>query len=288
MAEKPTAKPALQKPPGYRDPALQKPPGYRDPALPPPPQRRPPAQLHPAFRTREAAPTAPPQRRRRRTLAPARPLLRPRRRARAHPRRRRRRGARLPLLPAPPPLLPPPLRPTPPRPDLPRSDGGDAVDAATSAAVAAEDEDGDVATGAGPFGGFAQARRSATEVAAAASAASAVVVDEGVGARLRARFRSKSVRFKVEVRTRVGILVGGKGTWKVPIRVECSPVSLKRAQGDGDPIPCRIYWFKWSTQVKLRDKVLVVELKLMDLFENLEDKSELICCRLAKLHGLKN
>ncbi|XP_020099460.1 uncharacterized protein LOC109717916 [Ananas comosus] len=232
MAEKPTAKPALQKPPGYRDPALQKPPGYRDPALPPPPQRRPPAQLHPAFRH------------------PGKPL----------PRRRRSGGGGAPSLrralccalaaalaltlaaaaaaalaylyyqPRLPSFLLLSVRPHRAR-ISPRSDGGDAVDAATSvrllarnpngkialeygpgeAAVAAEDEDGDVATGAGP----------------------------------RARFRSKSVRFKVEVRTRVGILVGGKGTWKVPIRVECSPVSLKRAQGDGDPIPCRIYWFKW-------------------------------------------
>ncbi|THU55715.1 hypothetical protein C4D60_Mb11t09490 [Musa balbisiana] len=257
--EKPTSKPVLQKPPGYRDPSAAA------PAAPRPPPRRQP--LPPAFRQ------------------PGKPL----------PRRRYRRSRRCsccriccwasavalvaaailavvaglaylwfqPRLPS---FRLESLNATQLRVAV-RPDGT-FLDAVTKvgilvsnpngrivveygdgkARMSVADDDGDVAVGEAAIAGFEQARRNRTVVRFAA-AAKGVAVDEVAGARIRAGFRSKEVRFVVEVRTKVGIRVGGMSTGKVPIRVGCGPVSLKEGVSGGTPPKCRFYLLRWNTVI---------------------------------------
>ncbi|XP_072960332.1 uncharacterized protein [Typha angustifolia] len=251
MAEKATLKPALQKPPGYRNPAMP-------PAKAPPPALRRPAQLPPAFRH------------------PGKPL------------RRRRRSCRLriccwlilfilvlalllaiagalayfyyqPRLPT---FHIQSLNAT--RLHVSTAGAGTAVDAATvvtvlawnpngkigidygdwEGRVAVVDEDGDVGFGEATIAGFRQGRKNATAVRFQA-AAKGVVVDDAVASRMRSRYRSKEMRLKVEVRTRVGLVVGGKSTWKVPIRISCGAVKLKQAKSGGEMPKCRVFLFGW-------------------------------------------
>ncbi|CAL9121332.1 unnamed protein product [Musa textilis] len=112
------------------------------------------------------------------------------------------------------------------------------------ARVVVADDDGDVGVGAVAITGFEQGRRNRTVVRFAA-AAKGVSVDEVAGARIRAGFRSKEVRFGVELRTKVGLQVGGKSTGKVLIRVRCSPVSLKQGVSGGTLPKCLFYLFTW-------------------------------------------
>nr|XP_018682658.1 PREDICTED: uncharacterized protein LOC103988718 isoform X1 [Musa acuminata subsp. malaccensis] len=112
------------------------------------------------------------------------------------------------------------------------------------ARVVVADDDGDVGVGAVAITGFEQGRRNRTVVRFAA-AAKGVAVDEVAGARIRAGFRSKEVRFGVELRTKVGLQVGGKSTGKVLIRVGCSPVSLKQGVSGGTLPKCLFYLFSW-------------------------------------------
>ncbi|CAL9770489.1 unnamed protein product, partial [Musa acuminata subsp. burmannicoides] len=112
------------------------------------------------------------------------------------------------------------------------------------ARIAVADDDGDVAVGTAAIAGFEQGRRNRTLVRFA-SAVKGVAVDEVAGARIRAGFRSKEVRFLVDVRTRLGVRVGGKNTGKVPIRVGCDPVSLKQGVSGGTLPKCRFYFLRW-------------------------------------------
>lgn len=251
MAEAPAAKPVLQKPPGYRDPAA--PPVV----APKPPLRRP--QLPPTFRQ----PGKAPRRRRRRfsccslccwllTAALALAFLlaviggiaylwfQPRL---PYFRLQSVQASRFRV--------------------TARSDGT-FLDAATTVRILASnpngkiglvygggegrvtvaDDDGDVELGTAAIAGFKQGKKNATVVRFSASA-KGVMVDDAVGSRLKARFRSKEIRLGVEVRTKLGISVGGKSTWKVPIRVLCEVVSLKQVDGGRTLPKCRINLLRW-------------------------------------------
>ncbi|WOL02142.1 hypothetical protein Cni_G10861 [Canna indica] len=254
MAEaKPTLKPVLQKPPGYRDPAVPLPAGTR-----PPPRRQP---LPPSFRQ------------------PGKPL----------PRRHRSRRScccrfccwvsAAALLAAAILAVAAGLAYLWFQPRLPafrlesfnathvrvasKSDGT-FLDAATAvgilvanpnrrivleygdieARVTVADSDGDVDVGTAAIPGFEQGKRNRT-VVRFATAAKGVAVDEVTGTRIRAGFKSKEVRLAVDVKTRLGLRVGGKNTWKMPIRVGCGPVSLKQGVS-GETLPqCRFYLLRW-------------------------------------------
>ncbi|KAJ8478947.1 hypothetical protein OPV22_022674 [Ensete ventricosum] len=112
------------------------------------------------------------------------------------------------------------------------------------ARMAVGDDDGDVGVGTAAIAGFEQGRRNRTVVRFSA-AVKGVAVDEVAGARIRAGFRSKEVRFLVEVRTRLGVGVGGTNTGKVPIRVGCGPVTLKQGVSGGTLPKCRFYFLRW-------------------------------------------
>ncbi|WOL00775.1 hypothetical protein Cni_G09488 [Canna indica] len=247
-------------------PALQKPPAYRDPAAPPPAVTRPPPR-------RQPLPTA--------FRQPGKPLPRQR-----HRRPRRACGCRIFCWVSATALLLAALTAVAAglaylwfQPRLPsfrleslnatelrvatRSDGT-FLDAATKigilasnpngkivleygdaeARVAVADDDGDVDVGAAAIRGFEQGRRNRTVVRFSVTA-KGVAVDEVAGGRIRAGLRSKEVRFGVEVWTRVGLKVGGKSTGKVPIRIGCSPVSLNRGVSGATLPKCRFYLFRW-------------------------------------------
>ncbi|XP_026661949.2 uncharacterized protein LOC103710857 [Phoenix dactylifera] len=249
--QKPAVKPVLQKPPGYRDPAAPR------PAAPKPPPRRP--QLPPTFRQAGKAP-----RRRRRQfsscclccwlLAAAiaiafliavagsiaylwfQPRL-PSFRLQSVQASRFRVAT--------------------------RSDGT-FLNAATTVRILASnpngkiglaygdgegwvtvvDDDGDVEVGTAAIAGFEQEKKNATVVRFSARA-KGVMVDDAVGSRLKARFRSKEIRFGVEVRTKLGVRVGGKTTGKVPIRVLCQAVSLRQVDGGRTSPKCHINLLRW-------------------------------------------
>lgn len=108
--------------------------------------------------------------------------------------------------------------------------------------IALADEDGEVDLGTRSAAGFTLGRKNSTAVRFTA-AAKGVLVDDSVGARLKARYRSKDVRFTVEMRMKVGFVVSGKPTPKLPIRVKCAAVSLKQI-GSTRPLPkCDIDFF---------------------------------------------
>ncbi|PKA63612.1 hypothetical protein AXF42_Ash005507 [Apostasia shenzhenica] len=104
-----------------------------------------------------------------------------------------------------------------------------------TARVAAADEDGDVEVGTGSAPGFELGRRNSTVIWFAA-AAKGLMVDDAVGGRLKSRFKNSEIRFVVEIRTKVGYVINGKSTVKLPIRVKCSAVSLKQI-GSGRSLP---------------------------------------------------
>lgn len=254
MAEgKPNSKPALQKPPGYRDP--QAPP----PSVPKPPPRRQP--LPPSFR--QPGKALPHRHRSRRScccqfccwasavvvalaalIAVAAGLaylwFQPR-----FP------SFRLELLNA------TRLRVTS-RPDGTFLDADTAVGILISnpngkiildygdgeARVKVVDDDGDVDVGVAKVAGFEQGRRNRTVVRFLTEAKS-VAVDELAGGRIQAGFRSKEVKLGLSLRTRMGLRVGGASTGKVPIRVVCGPVSLKQGVSHRTLAPCRFYLFRW-------------------------------------------
>ncbi|KAJ0989305.1 hypothetical protein J5N97_007661 [Dioscorea zingiberensis] len=117
------------------------------------------------------------------------------------------------------------------------------------AVVSVADDDGDVDLGTATALGFAQGRRNSTPVRFAV-VAKEVVVDESVASRMAARYRSKELSFVVEVRTKVGVRVGGKSTGRVPIRVECGAVSLKQTarvntENDSTLPRCHINLLRW-------------------------------------------
>lgn len=112
------------------------------------------------------------------------------------------------------------------------------------ARVTVADEDGDIDIGVAAVAGFEQGRRNRTVVRFAA-AAKAVAVDDVAGGRIREGYKSNEVRLGVSLRTRMGLTVGGIRTGKVPIRVGCGPVSLKQGLNGAVPPLCRFYWFRW-------------------------------------------
>ncbi|KAH7658219.1 hypothetical protein IHE45_17G073300 [Dioscorea alata] len=117
--------------------------------------------------------------------------------------------------------------------------------------VSVADDDGDLTIGSSSAPGFVQGKRNSTVTRFSASE-KGMMVDEAVGRRMAVRFKSKELRFGVELRTKVGLRVGGKSTGRVPIRVVCDAVSLKQggagagAGGHGGALPkCSIYLFRW-------------------------------------------
>lgn len=112
------------------------------------------------------------------------------------------------------------------------------------ARVRVADDDGDVDVGVAEVAGFEQGRRNRTVVRFQTSA-KAVAVDEVAGGRIQAGFRSKEIKLGVNLRIRVGFRVGGTSTGKLPIRVRCSPVSLRQGVSHGTLPLCRLYLFRW-------------------------------------------
>ncbi|KAG6527366.1 hypothetical protein ZIOFF_009465 [Zingiber officinale] len=112
------------------------------------------------------------------------------------------------------------------------------------ARVRVADDDGDVDVGAAEVAGFEQGRRNRT-VVRFKTAAKAMAVDEVAGGRIQAGFRRKEMKLGVNLRSRVGLRVGGSSTGKLPIRVGCSPVSLKQGVSHGTLPLCRLYLFRW-------------------------------------------
>ncbi|KAM0944479.1 hypothetical protein DsansV1_C11g0109271 [Dioscorea sansibarensis] len=114
--------------------------------------------------------------------------------------------------------------------------------------IAADDDDGDVDMGTAVALGFVQGKKNSTAVKFAV-VAKRLGVDEAVGKRMSATYASKELKFRVEVKTKVGVSVGGKSTGRVPIRVECGAVSLKQAargSATDSMLPhCHINLLRW-------------------------------------------
>lgn len=101
--------------------------------------------------------------------------------------------------------------------------------------VWAEDEDGGVDLGGGLVDGFVAGRRNSTVVRVRVRV-KGDLVDDSVGERLRRRYGSRELGIGVEMRMRVGFVVGGRSTAKLPIRVKCAGVSLREV-GRLPPLP---------------------------------------------------
>ncbi|XP_020576818.1 uncharacterized protein LOC110022289 [Phalaenopsis equestris] len=113
---------------------------------------------------------------------------------------------------------------------------------AANGKVALVDDDGEVDLGTGSAAGFTLARKNSTAVRVTA-AAKGVLVDDSVGERLKAMYKSREIRFTVEMRMKVGFVISGKSTPKIPIRVKCAAFSLNQI-GSGRPLPkCDIDFF---------------------------------------------
>uniref|UniRef100_A0A1D1Y2F7 Late embryogenesis abundant protein LEA-2 subgroup domain-containing protein n=2 Tax=Anthurium amnicola TaxID=1678845 RepID=A0A1D1Y2F7_9ARAE len=112
-------------------------------------------------------------------------------------------------------------------------------------AVPGDDDDGgeDVSLGSGYYPAFEQGKRNSTTVRFEARV-KGVAVDDGLGRRLGSGFRSKSLRVLVEVRTKVGVVAGGKRSGKLAVRVLCGELSSRQVEG-GASAKCTINLLKW-------------------------------------------
>ncbi|KAJ3692197.1 hypothetical protein LUZ60_012547 [Juncus effusus] len=116
--------------------------------------------------------------------------------------------------------------------------------------ITAEDQDGDVELGEAEVKGFYLQEKKAG-VMEVNGVENGVVLDEAVTARVKEGYRKGRLRVKVEMEIKMGVRVKGKDTWKIPVKVECSPVRLKetgkkgRGAGLGGMAKCQVYLFKW-------------------------------------------
>ncbi|KAK9103811.1 hypothetical protein Sjap_021065 [Stephania japonica] len=99
---------------------------------------------------------------------------------------------------------------------------------ATEARVSAEE---DVELGSGHAPGFVQGKRNTT-VFKIETDVKGAQIEDGVGRRLKDRFRTKELVLVVEVRTRFGIGADRFRLGMVPVRVRCGDVSLKKLDGE--------------------------------------------------------
>ncbi|OMO64342.1 Late embryogenesis abundant protein, LEA-14 [Corchorus capsularis] len=70
------------------------------------------------------------------------------------------------------------------------------------------------------------------------------LVDDRIGTRLQSRFRSKSLVVNVEARTKIGLGVGGLKIGMVGVTVKCDGITLKQLDS-GDMPKCVINMLKW-------------------------------------------
>ncbi|XP_078439325.1 NDR1/HIN1-like protein 6 isoform X2 [Wolffia australiana] len=99
---------------------------------------------------------------------------------------------------------------------------------------------GDVSLGSGSLPKLELERKNSTLMKVETKIKGAAV-DEILGRRLSSQFRSKSLRVKVELRTKVMISHGGAVA--APVRILCDGVSLKQMDGGASP-KCVINLFK--------------------------------------------
>ncbi|KAK1325388.1 hypothetical protein QJS10_CPA01g02206 [Acorus calamus] len=122
--------------------------------------------------------------------------------------------------------------------------------ASVTAGGGGDDDEEVVNLGSGTAEGFEQGRKNTTIVKLTAEVREEMV-DDGAGERLRERLNKNKnkkgedeVRYMVEVRTRLGLVVNGRRSGTVPVRVRCGWVSLREMER-GEIPRCNITTLKW-------------------------------------------
>nr|DAD19130.1 TPA_asm: hypothetical protein HUJ06_020593 [Nelumbo nucifera] len=101
----------------------------------------------------------------------------------------------------------------------------------------------DVALGSAFIPGFRQEQKNTT-VLKFGTQANHMLIDDNIGTKLKGGFRSKQLMVFVEVRTRVGLGLGGWKMGMLGIKVLCGDVSLKKLDGGAMP-RCKVNLLNW-------------------------------------------
>ncbi|KAK1281527.1 hypothetical protein QJS10_CPB22g00079 [Acorus calamus] len=124
--------------------------------------------------------------------------------------------------------------------------------ASVSAGEGGDNDDEVVNLGSGTAEGFEQGRKNTTVVKLTAEVREEMV-DDDAGERLRERLNKNKnknkngedeVRYMVEMRTRLGLVVNGRRSGTVPVRVRCGWVSFREMERGESP-RCNINILKW-------------------------------------------
>lgn len=108
-------------------------------------------------------------------------------------------------------------------------------------------DSGDASLGSQTVPAFVLVKKNSTQIPIEARVEGAAV-DEVQGKWLSSQFHSKNLRVMVELRTRLGILHGGKRSGAVPVEILCGGaggLTLKQLEG-GASAKCTINLFVWS------------------------------------------